>query len=112
VIVESGPNPTKVISAADLTKRFAADRFTMQMTDDAKKMIVEGEIVGKVERGIYLKGDEKLRVACYFSEDQTKTAHRFGNGQRVRAFGKFSAVNSNEHGPGIGCDAIIRCPTN
>jgi hypothetical protein len=108
VIVEAGPNPSKAISAVDLANQFAADRS--KMTDDKKPLIVEGEIIGKTDRILYLKGDGKLRVACYFNEDGFKVADRFKEGQSVRIMARLLPLRFDDQGPALACDALTSRP--
>src|SRR5882724_5417045 len=72
-IVEAGPNPGVVITAAELTKQFGADRQATKKKYDEKWAYIKGEVSAVTKpQGcavlLTLKGAGDITVTCCFGE--------------------------------------------
>src|SRR5437762_156138 len=72
-IVEAGPNPGVVITAAELTKQFGADRQETRKKYDEKWAYIKGEVISVTKpQGcavlLTLKGAGDITVTCCFGE--------------------------------------------
>jgi len=85
-LVEFGPNPEKPLTAAALSKEFAADEDKTVEKYGRRGLALEGEITTMAGRVIHLKGGRRTKeIRCYLYENQAPLKV----GQRVRVLGQF-----------------------
>jgi hypothetical protein len=111
IIVESSPNTSLETTATQLAKEFASNKEAAKKKYHKKRLIVEGEFVGKepskADKGQFvyltLKGDGAVNVRCYVannSEQRQKANDDLKVGQKVKVCGE-AEIDVNEKGPAI-----------
>jgi tRNA_anti-like len=113
VIVESSPNTSLDVTAAQLAKAFAKEKEDAVKKYHEKWLIVEGELIGKepskIDEGrfiyLILKGDGDVNVRCYVAnnnDDLKKANDNLKVGQKMKVCGE-ARIDAQEKGPEISC---------
>jgi uncharacterized protein (TIGR03067 family) len=94
-IIEAGPNPGVVVSAADLAREYAADRREAEKKYDSKWAYIKGEVIERTSsKGcpvlLKLKGAGDITVHCCFGDLYKRGTESLKAGSQVDVYGRLS----------------------
>jgi hypothetical protein len=103
VIVDKGPSPAAVVTAAQLAAEYAADRAATVNRYKGKDVIVT-DIVAAREKGVsgaptvYLQGNDRVRVDCGFTDmaNDQRLTESLTTGQQVKVIGELLGIDHTE----------------
>lgn len=103
VIVEAGPNPAVVLTAAKLADEYAADAKGVKKKYTGKYVILTGEVIenkidNKGGRLVRLKAREKVGIELYYGLALAKRGAKMRAGQTVKVFGELTQFDFREDG--------------
>ena len=97
VIVEAGPNPAVVLTAAKLADEYAADPDGVTKKYSGKPIILSGEVVENKNddkgRIVRLKATKKVRIELGYGPAFEKRGAKLMVGQTVKVFGELTEFN-------------------
>jgi hypothetical protein len=104
VVVEADPNPTALYPSEQLARDYEADPAAVLDRYDNQSVVVEGTVVKKEENKgafamLYLQGAGKTQVGCRFDFHEMEQAQPIKQGQKVKVYGEFSMLWSQENTP-------------